>query len=101
MSGAARLLRLAEGDNVYIAAGPLRPGDVVQVDGLELPITEAVELGHKVAARAIEAGEKIVRYGMPIGSATRPIAAGAWVHTHNLTSDYIRTFEHRGGDGHA
>jgi hypothetical protein len=38
---------------------------------------------------------------MPIGSATRPIAAGAWVHTHNLASDYIRTFDHRGGDGHA
>lgn len=101
MTGAARLLRLAEGDNVCIATGPLRPGDVVRVDGRELTVTENVELGHKVAARAIAAGEKIVRYGMPIGSATRPIAAGAWVHTHNLTSDYIRTFEHRGGDSHA
>jgi altronate dehydratase small subunit len=101
VSGAARLLRLAEGDNVYIATGQLRPGDVVRVGGRELPVTETVELGHKVAARAIEAGEKIIRLGMPIGSATRPIAAGAWVHTHNLTSDYIRTFEHRGGDGHA
>jgi hypothetical protein len=101
VSGAARLLRLAEGDNVYIAAATLRPGDVLRIDGRELPITETVELGHKVAALAIEAGEKIVRCGMPIGSATRPIAAGAWVHTHNLTSDYIRTFGHRGGDGHA
>jgi altronate dehydratase small subunit len=101
VSGAARLLRLSETDNVYIATGPLRPGDVVRVDGREFPVTERVELGHKVAARAIEAGEKIVRFGMPIGSATRPIAAGAWVHTHNLTSDYIRTFGHRGGDGHA
>ena len=101
MSGAARLLRLAEADNVYIATGPLHPGDVVHPDGRELPITEAVELGHKVAARDIEAGEKIIRFGMPIGSATQAIAAGAWVHTHNLASDYIRTFDHRGGDGHA
>ena len=89
MSGPARLLRLAEGDNVYIATGPLRPGDVVRADGRDLPIT----------ARDIEAKEKIVRFGVPIGSATRPIAAGAWVHTHNLASDYIRTFDHRGGDG--
>ena len=101
MSGPARLLCLAEGDNVYIATGSLRPGDVVRADGRDLPITEPVELGHKVAARAIEAEEKIVRFGMPIGSATRPIAAGAWVHTHNLVSDYIRTFDHRGGDDHA
>jgi len=101
VSGEVRLLRLAEGDNVYIATGPLRPGDVVRGDGHNLPITETVELGHKVAARPIAAGEKIVRFGMPIGSATRPIAVGAWVHTHNLASDYIRTFDHRGGDGHA
>ena len=53
------------------------------------------------ADRHAEADEKIIRLGMPIGSATRPIAAGAWVHTHNLASDYIRTFDHRGGDGHA
>lgn len=101
MSGAVRLLRLAEADNVYIATGPLRPGDVVRADGRDLSISEPVELGHKIAARAIEAGEKIVRFGMPIGSAIQAIAAGAWVHTHNLTSDYIRTFDHRGGDGHA
>jgi altronate dehydratase small subunit len=101
VSGAARLLRLAEADNVYIATGPLRPGDVVRPEGRELPITEPVDLGHKVAARPIEAGEKIIRFGMPIGSATQAIAAGAWVHTHNLASDYIRTFDHRGGDGHA
>ena len=74
---------------------------MVRADGRDLLITEPVELGHKVAARAIEAGEKIVRFGMPIGSATQAIAVGAWVHTHNLTSDYIRTFDHRGGDGHA
>jgi altronate dehydratase small subunit len=101
VSGAARLLRLAEGDNVYIATGPLRPGDVVRADDRDLSITEPVELGHKIAARDIDTKEKIVRFGMPIGSATRPIAAGAWVHTHNLASDYIRTFDHRGGDGHA
>jgi hypothetical protein len=101
VSRAAQLLRLAEADNVYIATGPLRAGEVVHADGRDLPISEPVELGHKIAARAIAAGEKIVRFGMPIGSATRPIPAGAWVHTHNLASDYIRTFDHRGGDGHA
>ena len=27
-----------------------------------------------------------------------PIPAGAWVHVHNLASDYIATFAHRGGN---
>jgi hypothetical protein len=50
-----------------------------------------------VAARAIADGERIVRGGMPIGSTTSTIPAGRWVHTHNLRSDYLPTFAHRGG----
>jgi hypothetical protein len=35
---------------------------------------------------------------MAIGVATTPIQEGDWVHTHNLVSTYIRTFDHRGGE---
>jgi len=49
-------------------------------------------LGHKLAARAIRAGEKILKYRVPIGSATQDIAAGEHVHLHNMKSDYIQTF---------
>jgi hypothetical protein len=45
-----------------------------------------------VAARDIAAGEKIIKYGVPIGSATRDIGAGEHVHTHNVQSDYIPTY---------
>ena len=93
----ADLLLLAEGDDVLIAVRDLEPGAHRASNGSTVVVGEAVALGHKVAARAIEAGEKVVRLGMPIGSATRPIAAGAWVHTHNLASDYLPTFAHRGG----
>lgn len=43
-----------------------------------------VPAGHKLALRDIRAGEKIVKYGFPIGAATRDIAKGEWVHTHNV-----------------
>ena len=49
-------------------------------------------LGHKIARRAIAAGEKIVKYGAPIGSATVAIPAGAHVHVHNVKSDYTPTY---------
>jgi len=29
----------------------------------------------------------VVKFGARIGRATRPIAAGEWVHLHNLASD--------------
>lgn len=40
--------------------------------------------GHKVALKPIAKGEKVVKYGFPIGVATADIAEGEWVHSHNL-----------------
>ncbi|MEO6713683.1 MAG: UxaA family hydrolase [Mycobacteriales bacterium] len=98
MTVARSLLRLADEDNVLIVAASLAAGDVVEVPGDRITVVQAVELGHKVAAALITSGDKVIRFGMPIGSATQDIAAGEWVHTHNLKSDYIRTYDHRGGE---
>jgi hypothetical protein len=87
-----RLLRLHSADNVLTVVATLEAGDRVRVGAAEVPVPARLPLGHKVAARAIAAGEKIVKYGAPIGSATRAIAAGEHVHTHNVQSDYIPTF---------
>jgi hypothetical protein len=92
------LLLLVEGDDVLIATCDLEPGPHWSSAGEELVVTQPVQLGHKVAARAISAGDRIRRCGVPIGSATVDIAPGAWVHTHNLASDYLVTFAHRGGE---
>ena len=40
--------------------------------------------GHKVATRDIAQGEPVRRYNQIIGFASKPIAAGEHVHTHNL-----------------
>ena len=40
--------------------------------------------GHKFALVDIAKGEKVIKYGMPIGYATEDIARGAHVHTHNV-----------------
>jgi hypothetical protein len=44
--------------------------------------------GHKIARRAIAVGEKVVKYGAPIGLATQPIQPGQHVHLHNVKSAY-------------
>lgn len=51
--------------------------------------TVAVELasGHKVALCDIAAGENVIKYGFPIGHATRDIRAGERVHTDNLKTN--------------
>lgn len=94
-----RLLRLHADDNVLTVIRTIEPGDELVVEDTRTPITARLPLGHKVAARAIAAGEKIVKYGAPIGSATRDIAPGEHVHMHNLRSDYLPTFA-RGEGAH-
>ena len=33
-----------------------------------------------------------MKYGAPIGSALRNIEPGEYIHTHNVSSDYIPTY---------
>lgn len=51
-------------------------------------LVEPIELGHKVALVDIAEGAAIVKYGVTIGIATRPIRRGEWVHLHNCRSAY-------------
>jgi altronate dehydratase small subunit len=89
---ASSLLLMSPEDNCLIARVDLKAGDTVVIDGRTVTLPGDVRLGHKVARRALEVGEKILRYGAIIGTATAPIAAGAHIHTHNLASDYIPTY---------
>src|SRR5215471_3104339 len=63
---------------------------VVQLVGAqpqEIQLLENIARGHKVALKEIAAGAAVVKFGVRIGHATKPIARGAWVHLHNLASD--------------
>ena len=87
----ARLIRLAEADNVLMIATTLSAGETVQVAGQAVTLGADLSLGHKIAARAIEAGETILKYNFPIGVATEAIPLGAHVHLQNVRSDYTPT----------
>lgn len=75
-------IRLNPADNIVIALRDLGSGSVVP--DVAAPLAGPVSRGHKIAARAVAEGENVIRYGQIIGVATRPIAAGEHIHTHNL-----------------
>ncbi len=87
-----RVLVLNAGDNVGVACSDLAAGTEVRVAGRPVSLPGDVALGHKLALVAMEAGERIVKWGAAIGSATQAIAAGEHVHLHNMKSDYIPTY---------
>lgn len=85
-------IHLSPSDNIVVLVRSVEAGGQVLIGGQEYSLPEALALGHKLACRDIACGEKILKYGAPIGSATRPIAAGEHVHLHNMKSDYLPTY---------
>ncbi|MDE5709301.1 MAG: altronate dehydratase family protein [Alistipes sp.] len=83
-----RFLKINAADNVAVAlADDLRAGESFDVDGAQVVLREDIARGHKFALRDIAQGENVIKYGYPIGHATEPVAAGAWIHSHNLKTN--------------
>lgn len=78
------LIRIHPKDNVAVAVKPLAPGQALAAGVTAVVTRQPVPAGHKIALVPIAAGENIIKYGHPIGTAQVDIAAGDWVHTHNL-----------------
>ena len=88
----ARLIRLADDDNVLFLATTVPAGTALSVEGREVVLQRDLTLGHKIAARNIKAGETILKYAFPIGVATEDIPMGAHVHVHNVRSNYTASY---------
>lgn len=92
-----RLLLLSPADTVYVLRGQIAAGEAVMVEGLTVSFAQALGLGHKIARLPVAAGDRVIKYGAPIGRATHAIAVGDHVHLHNLRSDYTPTYALNGG----
>ncbi len=86
-----RLLLLSPGDTVFVLRDAVEAGELIVVEGRAVQIGERLGLGHKIARAAVANGDRVIKYGAPIGRATQAIAVGDHVHTHNLASDYTAT----------
>ena len=67
-----KTLQIPPADNVAVALAQIAAGDGFAA--------EAVPVAHKISLRFIAKGEKIIKYGHPIGVATVDIPVGHWVH---------------------
>ena len=84
---AALLLQLDPKDNVGVLTQSVVAGTRLRVGHQDVALAHSLGLGHKLALRDIAVGEKIMKYGCPIGSAITAIPAGDHVHLHNMKSD--------------
>ncbi len=78
------LLRIHPSDDLIVALQPLKAGAEVEWQGHGWTLRDDVGAKHKFASRDFATGERVKMYGVTVGRAKMPIAAGALVHTHNL-----------------
>jgi altronate hydrolase len=83
------VIHLNPADNVAIARVALSPGQLLEVSGRSIRVTDAVPAGHKVAIDVISAGENVLRYGQVIGRARARTELGQHVHTHNVSFEEL------------
>lgn len=67
-----------------MALTDLKAGEVVEVAGKNITISEDVSAKHKFASVALQAGDEIVQYGVLVGAALSPIPEGGRMTTENI-----------------
>ena len=77
-------------DNCVTALDDISKGSQIQIRERSIVINHNISLGHKIALEDIRKGDMVKKYGQAIGFATKDIKKGDWIHTHNLTSQYLK-----------
>ena len=60
-------------DNVAVALTPIAKGESITAGEYTVIATEDIPQGHKIALKKIEKDTNVVKYGFPIGHATKEI----------------------------
>lgn len=88
-AGGVNVILLHPDDNILVVTAAVSAGDPIVIDGEAVAAPHPIAVGHKVARRMLAPGDKVYKYGAPIGSMIAPAARGTHVHLHNMKSDYI------------
>ena len=68
-----------------VKAGMQLTGLILDEDRtIELPCTQDIPIGHKVALHDMSVGDTVIKYGVDIGKVVQPIRKGEHAHVHNI-----------------
>ncbi len=78
-------------DTVVVCLQSKKKGDVIEVDGRAITVSQDTPAGHKILLSDTPAGTDIIKYGYPIGHAKVGLKAGDWVNENNLKTNLAGT----------
>lgn len=80
----SNVLQLDPRDNVLIALTDLNAGEPVAFNGHQYQLPKSVPAKHKFATENFQVGDAIIMYGVLVGKAAKPIAAGELLTVGNI-----------------
>ena len=92
---AGKLFLIQPKDNAAVALSDIAAGETAALGTTSYTAQSAIPAGHKMAVRPIRAGEDVIKYGFPIGTARRDIAVGEHLHTDTVKSKLGSLLEYR------
>ena len=87
METKTQTLKIHPLDNLMVALVDLQEGVKITHGKDIFQLKTAVLAKHKFALKDFNSGEEVLLYGVVVGRATKNIAKGEAIHTHNLTHD--------------
>ncbi|WP_068545519.1 UxaA family hydrolase [Thalassotalea crassostreae] len=97
----SRFVLLGNEDNVFVCCERVLAGTEVCLEGISVALNTNIDVGHKIARYNLKSGEKIIKYGAPIGSTVSNINFAEHIHMHNMKSDYIASHTRQNKSGEA
>lgn len=79
-----KVLKIHPKDNVLVALQNLAKGEHVIYNGEEYVLQETIPAKHKFFTRDMNAGDKVIMYGVLVGKAQVPVSRGGWMNTLNI-----------------
>ncbi len=79
-----RILKIHPADNVFVALADLKAGEKVSYNGSSATLAENIPAKHKFVMDPLSPNSEIIMYGVLVGKAVKPIAAGGSVNTQNV-----------------
>ena len=79
-----KIIKVNATDNVAVALVNLKAGDVIPFEGQDIKILSDTKSKHKIALQKFETGDRIIMYGVLVGSANGVIEKGDVLTTENV-----------------
>ena len=79
-----KVLKVNEDDNVLVALTDLSKGETISYNGIDYLLQDDIKAKHKFFTNDMQAGDKVIMYGVLVGTAQQFIPKGGWMNTGNI-----------------